>query len=229
MVSAWANQNRLVLGQVKVDDKSNEITAILHLIKVLVLKGCIITIDAMGCQFEIARLIIEAQADYVLALKGNQETLHEQVKASFERELPTHSYTELTNDHGRVEKRTYCVLTELKWIETKADWPGLQTLVGVKAEVYHKLSQKTTQQTRYYISSLPIRDKQGDTERIANAVRSHWGIEVSLHWSLDVSFKEDQCRVRKGYADQNLSAVRKMALNLLRTESTLKCISQDLI
>lgn len=222
MVSAWAHQNRLVLGQVKVDEKSNEITAIPHLLNVLVLKGCIVTIDAMGCQTQIAQLIVEKQADYVLALKGNQDTLHRHVKASFEREIPTHTYTELTNDHGRVEKRTYCVLTELKWIETRVDWPSLQTLVAVNSEVFHKLSQKTTEETRYYISSLQVSDKQRDTMKIAHAVRSHWGIEVSLHWSLDVSFNEDKCRVRKGYADQNLSAVRKIALNLLRAEPTLK-------
>jgi predicted transposase YbfD/YdcC len=222
MVSAWANQNRLVLGQVKVDDKSNEITAIPQLIKVLALKGCIVTIDAMGCQNDIAQLIIEEEADYVLALKGNQPTLHQHVKDSFERESATHTYTELSNDHGRVEKRQYTVLTDLKWIETASEWPGLQTLVRVESEVYQKLSQKTTHETRYYISSLQVVDKQKDTEKIAGAVRAHWGIEVCLHWSLDVSFNEDACRIRKGYADQNLSAVRKMGLNLLRHEPTVK-------
>ncbi|MCY7355939.1 MAG: ISAs1 family transposase [Rudanella sp.] len=222
MVSAWANQNRLVLGQVKVDDKSNEITAIPQLIKALVLTGCIVTIDAMGCQTEIAQLIIDADADYVLALKGNQGTLHQHVKDSFERELPTHAYTELTNDHGRVEKRAYSVLGDLKWIENSSAWPGLQTLIRVESEVFQKLTKKTTNETRYYISSLQVIDKQKDTENIARAVRGHWGIEVSLHWSLDVSFNEDKSRVRKGYGDQNLSAVRKIALNLLREEATVK-------
>lgn len=222
MVSAWATQNRIVLGQVKVDDKSNEITAIPDLIKVLVLKGCIVTLDAMGCQTELAKLIVEAQADYVLALKANQQTLHQHVQDSFEREPATHSYTELTNDHGRVEKRQYTVLTDLKWIESVSTWPGLQTLIRVDSEVFQKLTQKTTRETRYYISSLQVSDKQRDTRQIAHAVRAHWGIEVSLHWSLDVSFNEDKSRVRKGYADQNLSAVRKIALNLLRHEPTVK-------
>jgi len=222
MVSAWANQNRLVLGQVKVDDKSNEITAIPQLIKVLVLKGCIVTIDAMGCQTEIAKLIIEAEADYVLALKGNQGDLQQQVKDSFEREQPTHTYTELSNDHGRVEKRSYSVLSDLKWVDNSASWAGLQTLIRVDSEVFHKLSKKSSTETRYYISSLQLTDKQKDTEFIAKAVRGHWGIEASLHWSLDVSFNEDKSRVRKGYADQNLSAVRKIALNLLRDEPTVK-------
>ena len=222
MVSAWANTNRLVLGQVKVDDKSNEITAIPQLIKLLVLKDCIVTIDAMGCQTDIASLVVEAQADYVLALKGNQPTLHQQVKESFERELPTHTYTQPSLDHGRVETRQYAVLTDLRWIETRWDWPGLHTLVRVESTVFHKLSQKTTREVRYYISSIKIVDRQVDTEKIARAVRGHWGIEVPLHWSLDVSFNEDKSRVRKGYSDQNLSAVRKIGLNLLRHEPTVK-------
>jgi predicted transposase YbfD/YdcC len=222
MVSAWANQNRLVLGQVKVDDKSNEITAIPELIKVLVLKGCIVTIDAMGCQTEIAKLIIGAQAAYVLSLKGNQGTLQQHVKDSFEREPPTHTFIELTNDHGRVEKRAYSVLNDLKWIDNSSAWAGLQTLVRVESEVFQKLTKKTTNETRYYISSLHVIDKQKDTVTIAGAIRGHWGIEVCLHWSLDVSFNEDKSRVRKGYSDQNLSAVRKIALNLLREEATVK-------
>lgn len=222
MVSAWANQNRLVLGQVKVDDKSNEITAIPRLINVLVLKGCIVTIDAMGCQTEIARQIVAAEADYVLALKGNQESLQQQVKASFKYQLPTHTYTELSGDHGRVEKRTYSVLTDLNWVENRSSWAGLATLIRVESAVMEKLSQTTSSETRYYISSLQVWDKEKDTELIARAVRGHWGIEASLHWSLDVSFNEDKCRVRKGYADQNLSAVRKIALNLLRAEPTVK-------
>lgn len=222
MVSAWANTNRLVLGQVKVDQKSNEITAIPHLIKVLVLKGCIVTIDAMGCQTSIARLIVEAQADYVLALKANQQTLHQQVKDSFEREVPTHTFIEQTNDHGRVEERQYSVLTDLKWIETSSAWAGLCTLVRVESRVFHKLSERTGGDVRYYITSLQVVDKHVDTERIAGAVRGHWGIEVPLHWSLDVSFNEDKSRIRKGYSDQNLSAVRKMGLNLLRHEPTVK-------
>lgn len=222
MVSAWANQNRLVLGQVKVANKSNEITAIPQLIKVLVLKGCIVTIDAMGCQTDIAALIIEAEADYVLALKGNQGTLCQQVQDSFERETPTHTYTDLSTDHGRVEKRVYSVLTDLKWVENMGAWSGLQTLVRVESEVFDKLSQKATSATRYYISSLQVADNEVASKKIAQAIRAHWGIEVSLHWSLDVSFNEDKSRVRTGYSDENLSAVRKIALNLLRADETVK-------
>jgi predicted transposase YbfD/YdcC len=222
MVSAWANENRIVLGQVKVDDKSNEITAIPNLLQVLVIKGCIVTIDAMGCQTAIAQQIIKAEADYVLALKGNQGLLHQQVKDSFERETITDSFTELNNDHGRVETRKYELVTCLKWIEDAQNWDGLKTLIKVQAEVFYKLSQKTTSETRYYISSIPIIEKQKDIKIIAKAVRGHWGIETSLHWSLDVAFNEDKSRIRKGYADQNLSAVRKIALNLLRGDDTIK-------
>lgn len=222
IVSAWANENRLVLGQVKVDDKSNEITAIPQLIKVLVLKGCIVTIDAMGCQTDIAKLIVDAESDYVLALKGNQGTLHQQVRDSFERETPTHTYTDSSTDHGRVEKRSCSVLTDLRWVENAGAWFGLKTLVRVESEVFHKLSQKATSEIRYYISSIQVIDKETDTMKIAQAIRGHWGIEVSLHWSLDVSFNEDKSRIRTGYSDQNLSAVRKIALNLLRADKTVK-------
>lgn len=222
MVSAWASQSRMVLGQVKADGKSNEITAIPLLVRALVLKGCIVTIDAMGCQTAIAKLVIDAQADYVLALKGNQTTIHGQVRDSFEREVAMETHTELTNDHGRVETRRYAVLTELKWLETAHAWPGLRTVVRVESEVYHKVSRKTTAETRYYLSSLAIKEARTDISRVANAVRGHWGIEASLHWSLDVSFGEDRCRVRKGYADQNLSAIRKISLNLLRADEGSK-------
>lgn len=222
MVSAWANENRIVLGQVKVDNKSNEITAIPHLLQALALKGCIVTIDAMGCQTAIAEQIIKGQAEYVLALKGNQGLLHQQVKDSFEREPVTDIYTEYNNDHGRVETRKYEVLTDLKWVEDVDKWTELNTLIKVQAEVFYKCSQKITKETRYYISSLPIIEKQKNIKTIAKAVRGHWGIETSLHWSLDVSFNEDKSRVRVGYADQNLSTVRKIALNLLRKDDTVK-------
>jgi predicted transposase YbfD/YdcC len=175
-----------------VDDKSNEITAIPQLIRVLVLKGCIVTIDAMGCQTDIAKLIVEAEADYVLALKANQGTLHQQVQDSFEREMPTHTYTELSAGHGRVEKRTYSVLTDLKWVENVEAWSGLQTLIRVQSEVFQKLSQKATRETRYYISSIQIIDKESDSKKLAQAIRSHWGIEVCLHWSLDVTAPADR-------------------------------------
>ncbi len=221
MVSAWANTNRMVLGQVKVDQKSNEITAIPYLLELLVLKGCIVTIDAMGCQKAIAQQIVDAQANYVLALKGNQACLHEQVEDSFHRQVPQQSYQEVSADHGRVETRTYQVLTELKWIEELPHWPSLQTLVALQVETFDKVSQKTTHSKRYYISSLPGQTPE-QVQTIAQAVRGHWGIEIGLHWSLDVAFKEDQCRIRKGFAAQNLSLIRKIALNLLRNDNTSK-------
>jgi len=138
-----------------------------------------------GAKLNIAKLIIEADADYVLALKGNQGTLHQQVQDSFEREIPAHTYTNLSTDHGRVEKRAYSVLTDLKWVENVGAWAGLRTLICVESEVFHKLSQKATSETRYYISSIQIIDKELDSRKVAQAIRGRWGIEVSLHWSLD--------------------------------------------
>ena len=222
MVSAWANANRMVLGQIKVDDKSNEITAIPALLAVLVLKNCLVTIDAIGCQREIAQQIIEAEADYLLALKGNQPTLQAQVEASFERQVPFDSYTEYNNDHGRLEKRHYQVINDLKWIENSPDWMGLKTLVKVESNVTCKIKEQTTTQLRYYISSVTLVDRQKDIIRIAEGIRGHWGIETSLHWCLDVVFREDDSRMRRGYSDQNFSLVRKIALNLLRADKKAK-------
>jgi predicted transposase YbfD/YdcC len=173
MVSAWASANRLVLGQVKVDNKSNEITAIPALLRVLVLKNCLVTIDAMGCQRDIAQQIIEAEADYLLALKGNQSGLHAQVQASFERPVAFDHHTEYNNDHGRLEKRHYQVITDLKWIENPADWVGLQTLVKVESTVTYKINAQTSTQVRYYISSLPMVDKGKDILRIVHGARAH--------------------------------------------------------
>ena len=222
MVSAWANANRMVLGQVKVDNKSNEITAIPALLKVLVLKNCLVTIDAVGCQRGIAQQIIEAQADYLLALKGNQGELLAQVQASFERQVAFDSYTEYNNDHGRLEKRHYQVITDLKWIENQADWKALKTLVKVESTLCYKINAQTSTDVRYYISSLTMVDKQKHILGIAQGVRAHWGIETSLHWCLDVVFQEDDSRMRKGYSDQNFSLVRKIALNVIREDKTAK-------
>jgi predicted transposase YbfD/YdcC len=222
MVSAWANANRMVLGQVKVDNKSNEITAIPALLRVLVLKNCLVTIDALGCQRAIAQQIIEAEADYLLALKGNQSSLQDQVRTSFERQVAFDNYTEYNNDHGRLEKRHYQVITDLKWIEDQADWGDLQTLVKAESTITYKSTAQTATQVRYYISSLPMVDKQKDILRIVHGVRAHWGIETSLHWCLDVVFQEDDSPMRKGYSDQNFSLVRKIALNVLREDKTAK-------
>jgi predicted transposase YbfD/YdcC len=218
MVSAWAGENNLVLGQVKVDDKSNEITAIPELLDLLVLKGCIVTIDAMGCQRDIASAIISQEANYILALKGNQGNLLEQTEDSF-RFLAAHSVSEETDaGHGRVERRICTVIDDLSMIEQKEQWKNLQSLVRIEAERYFKSTGKTENEIRYYISSLPP-----DASLLNTSIRSHWRIENSLHWTLDVAFNEDNSRKREGHAAQNFSVLNRIALNLLKNETTTKC------
>lgn len=222
MVSAWATANRVVLGQVKTDDKSNEITAIPEFLDILALKGCIVTIDAMGCQKSIAAGIIEKEADYVLALKGNQGTLHEDIKLFFEDAKETgfkgirHDFHEtIDGDHGRIETRRYYTISDIEWLEGKADWKGLKSIGMVESK--REIGEKVTKEIRYYISSLP-----GNAKQFGDAVRRHWGIENSLHWVLDVVFREDECRVRKGYAAENFAVLRHIALNLVREEKSIK-------
>jgi predicted transposase YbfD/YdcC len=198
MVSAWAGVNNIVLGQVKVDDKSNEITAIPELLKLLVLKGCIVTIDAMGCQKDIAEAIISQEADYILALKGNQGNLLEQTEDSF-RFLKTQSVSEdIDVGHGRIERRVCTVINDLSMIEQKEQWKNLHSLVRIDAERYIKSTGKTENETRYFISSLPA-----DASLLNKSIRSHWGIENSLHWILEVAFDEERSRKREGHAAQN--------------------------
>jgi predicted transposase YbfD/YdcC len=217
MVSAWAEKNHIVLGQVKVDKKSNEITAIPKLLDLLVLKGCIVTIDAMGCQKNIASKIIEKEADYLLSLKGNQGNLVEQVEDSF-RFLPVSAFDEeLDYGHGRVETRRCSVVSDLSLIESKEEWTGLKALVKIESERYIKSTGETEKETRLYISSL-----QADAELINRSVRAHWGVENSLHWVLDVGFNEDNSRKRTGFAAQNYSLLNRIALNLLKNEKTTK-------
>lgn len=215
MVSAWANKNNIVLGQVKTAEKSNEITAIPKLLDVLCIKGCVVTIDAMGCQKEIAKKIIDKEGDYILALKGNQGDLHDQVISSFERVKPKEIYEDIEKDHGRIEKRKCLVLDDLKWIEKKHEWENIQTLI--KIESSRTIDNKTTIENRYYISSL-----KADAKKLNEAVRKHWGIENSLHWTLDVAYGEDDCRMRSGYSAENFSIIRRISLNLLKNEKTLK-------
>lgn len=217
MVSAWADQNHMVLGQVKVDEKSNEITAIPELLKLLVLKGCIVTIDAMGCQKDIARLIIEKEAHYLLALKGNQGNLQEAVKDSF-RFLPVaSSHEQIDAGHGRVETRRCQVIDDLSLIENREEWEGLHSLIRIESERYLKNSGETEKETRFYISDL-----EADAGLINSSVRKHWGIENSLHWVLDVDFREDYSRKRVGNAAQNFTLINRIALNLLKNEKTTK-------
>lgn len=233
VVSAWAQSNGLVLGQWKVEDKSNEITAVPELLRVLELSGCIVTVDAMGCQKKIAKEIIESDADYVLALKGHQETVHEEMKTFLdqtvaERQAPrppgrklsqaaAHLATWQTTekDHGRLEIRRYYQSTDLDWFADLAQWEGLRS-VGL-VEAMREMDGKQTVERRYYLSSLPL-----DAEQFARAVRGHWGVENKLHWVMDVCFGEDQSRARAGYAAENLATLRRLALNLLRREKTKK-------
>jgi len=220
LVSAWAAQNRLVLGQVKVDAKSNEITAVPELLRALELAGCIVTLDAMGCQKEIAQEIKEADADYVLALKGNHGTLHEEVRTflddAIERgEKHLQSVTTVEKDHGRLETRRYWVSERIDWLADRDQWEGLRS-VGV-VEARREVGGRVALERRYYLSSLAA-----DAVTFARAVRGHWSIENQLHWTLDVSLNEDQSRVRSGHAAQNLAALRKWALNLLRQDTQLQ-------
>ncbi len=224
LVSAWASEHRLVLGQVKVADKSNEITAIPALLELLDLAGCIITIDAMGTQTAIAAQIYNAKADYVLALKANHPTLHEQVKAWFEQaqtlkfEGITFSYDErVEKGHNRTEKRQVwtVAISQLPPLYQQADWVGLKTVVMV-VRVRH-LWNKTTREVQFYLTSL-----DSEARKLGRAIRLHWGVENGLHWTMDVTFNEDACRVRTGHAPQNLALLRRIALNGLNREQSLK-------
>jgi predicted transposase YbfD/YdcC len=217
MVSAWAEGNGLVLGQRKVDEKSNEITAIPKLLNALELAGTVVTIDAMGCQRDIAHRIVEKKADYVLAVKENQGNLLAEVKDSFAM-LAAHAVTEEVDcGHGRVEQRKCSVIGDLSLIEKAAEWASLQGLVRIEAERYHKATGKTEREIRYYITSL-----QPDAKRLNRLVRQHWGIENKLHWVLDVGFGEDLSRKRAGHAAQNFSVLNRIALNLLKQEKSLQ-------
>lgn len=223
IVNAWASANRLVLGQLKVADKSNEITAVPHLLRALELAGCIVTVDAMGCQTQIAKEIIEADADYVLALKGNQETAFAEVKSFLDDAVaqaqaqppPELLFLEtVEKDHGRLEIRRYWLSAELDWFADRPKWEGLRT-VGMVESVRQVGDQPPTVERRYYLCSLrPV------IAAFARAVRGHWGVENQVHWVLDVQFNEDQSRARTGHAPENLATLRRLALNLLRRDQT---------
>jgi predicted transposase YbfD/YdcC len=220
MVSAWAVRNGLVLGQLRVNEKSNEITAVPELIRTLDLADCIVTLDAMGCQKRIAREIIEADAQYVLALKGNHEAVHDEVRTYLDDAIVQApgelGYTEtVEKDHGRIETRRYWQSERLAWFADRAKWEGLRS-VGVVESVREIKGQIQTER-RYFLSSLPL-----DAPRFARAVRSHWGVENQLHWVLDVQFGEDQSRARNGHAAENLATLRRLALNLLKRDTTKK-------
>jgi predicted transposase YbfD/YdcC len=217
MVSAWLTKNRLVLGQLKVEEKSNEITAIPELLKLLEIKGALVTIDAMGCQKEIASEIVKHGADYLLAVKDNQPTLAEDVKRTFEESVKEQLiYTRTFDDgHGRIEIREYFQSLDLTCLRTADEWLGLKSLGKVVS--HRNENGEWSVETRYYISSLGR-----DVERMANGIRSHWGIENQLHYILDMSFDEDHRRVRKGDGAENMSVVRHIAMNYLSQAKNLK-------
>ena len=225
LVSAWAAQNTLTLGQVRTEEKSNEITAIPQLLRQLELQGCIVTIDAMGCQREIAQQIVDGGADYVLAVKENQGQLYEGIRDLFEGAAALgfdgvpYDYAHTVNKgHGRVERRECWVVTAadcLDYLDPQGQWPQLKA--AIKVVGHRETVEGSASQPRYYISSLAASAGQ-----LQDAVRGHWSIENSLHWTLDVTFREDQCRVRKDHGPQNLATLRQISHNLLKNENTLK-------
>jgi predicted transposase YbfD/YdcC len=222
IVSAWATSNRVVLGQIKVNDKSNEITAIPELIDALDLTNCIVSIDAMGCQKKIATRIRAKDADYALALKKNQERLFTDVQNLFEQSLsitpmPTclDYYETIDQAHGRREVRRYWTTDAISGLSTKDQWPGLQSVGMVETD--RTLAGETTRERRFYILSIP-----SNARTFGHAVRSHWGIENSVHWILDVTFREDDSRIRMGHGPENFAVLRHIALNLLHDEQSFK-------
>jgi predicted transposase YbfD/YdcC len=226
LVNAWASQNEMVIGQRSVEGKSNEITAIPKLLKLLDVRGCIVTIDAIGTQRKIAKQIRAQKADYVLAVKGNQGSLHENIKYLFEvdrkegfkRSPFAHAQT-VNKGHGRIETRN-CWTTDdpeyLEYVDPGRKWDGLQSIVVI--ESIRRINGNETKTLRYFISSLKTKPAE-----MLSHVRAHWGVENQLHWSLDMVFREDENRVRKGHAQENLAIIRKIALNLLRKEKSKKC------
>jgi predicted transposase YbfD/YdcC len=218
LVSAFASAQNLVLGQTRVDEKSNEIKAIPVLLDRLMLAGCTVTIDAMGTQRAIAKQIIEQEADYVLSLKENQKTLFEEVSKAFD-VTPCEAIVEQTEaDHGRIESRRVEILQDLRFVDEAVRWEGLASIVRVQSKRQAKAYPDQPEQTqrRYYISSLT------DKQAIAKAIRTHWHIENKVHWVLDVQFGEDQQRKRQGNSAQNFAILEKVALNLLKEETSLK-------
>jgi len=218
-VSAWAQANHLLLGQVKTEDKSNEMEAIPRLLEMLEVKGCIVTVDAMGTQKEIAEKIQDKGADYVMALKGNHELVHKEVQSFWsDPELPEseyQSYETVDKGHGRLEVRRYRISDRIDWFADKGEWKGLQSIGMVESE--RTLGDQKATERRYYLSSM-----KADAQEFARAVRGHWSIENQLHWSLDVSFGEDQCRVRVKRAAENFALLRRMALHILKQDTASK-------
>ena len=230
IVNAWASESGLVLGQVKVKDKSNEITAIPELLRVLQLEGCIVTMDAMGCQKDIAADIIDKHADYVLALKGNHANIHEEIQVFFADAVAPCAtqcadtvakgtmdfHQTIEKNHGRVETRRYWQSTDIEWFEDRLLWKGLKSIGMV--ESIRNIKGKSSIERRFFLLSLPL-----DAKGFGKATRNHWSVENSLHWSLDVTFREDDSRARTMNAAQNLATLRRIALNLIKKDRSKKC------
>ena len=220
MVSAFAAPQRLVLGQVKVADKANEIVAIPKLLDMLAIEGAVVTIDAMGCQRAIAQKIVDKKADYILALKGNQGALRRDVEL-FVAEQNAKDFKDTTisraetidGDHGRIETRAVTVIHDIEWLQEQHAWPGMKSVVMVEST--REISGKTERETRFYITSLVLLANQ-----LASLVRDHWAVENSLHWVLDMVFRDDECRLRTEHAPANFTTLKHMALNLIRRAKT---------
>jgi predicted transposase YbfD/YdcC len=218
LVSAWASENGITLGQLKVEGKSNEITALPALLKLLDVKGQVVTMDAMGCQKELAGQIVYQQGDYVLCVKANQGNLRQELEYFFQeakrmgwRDVPYRYHETVEKDHGRIEIRRCWMVEEVavEWLAREDQWPGLASIAAIEAE--RRIGQEVTKETRYFISSL-----QGSVKGLAEAARQHWGIENSLSWVLDVTMNEDRSRIRKDHAPENMALLRRLALNLVK-------------
>ena len=210
IVSAWASEHELILGQVKTDDKSNEITAIPELLDALFLEDAVVSTDALGCQKNIAKKIIDKGADYILALKANHPTLYEDVIRSFDKKPCSEVCQTLDYGHGRIEERKYSVITDLNFLLDKKSWEKLNAIVRINSRRTNKKTGVVQEEERYAITSLT------DIEKIAKGIRNHWGIENKTHWALDVTFGADSSSKREGFSSQNFSLISKIALNFIR-------------
>ena len=218
IVSAYSKRSKLVIGQVKADEKSNEITAIPRLLDFLYLKGAIVTIDAAGCQKKIVKKILKRGAGYVISLKGNQSTMHDEIRAfmqdpAFRRKFK--KATTVDKGHGRVETRTCWQTDDIGWFEDRDKWAGLRSVCMVESVVYDMATKETTRETRFFISSLPV-----DPKRALESIRAHWGVEA-MHWTLDMDFDEDRSRARTEDIAENLAMLRHVVINVLRLDKSL--------
>jgi predicted transposase YbfD/YdcC len=217
LIHAYASGAEILLGQLAVAEKSNEITAIPDLLELIDVAGAMVTIDAMGCQKSIAQKVIEEKGDYLLAVKGNQGALEEEIKTAFTKTSPSSTHTSVDKGHGRVEKRICTVIDNLMFVDEAVHWKGIQSIIRVERERQVIAQNKETNEVQYYICSKNLKAEVAGTY-----VRSHWSIENKLHWTLDVTFNEDLSRIRNGHADENFAAIRRIALNLLKLNTSVK-------